>query len=67
MLKSKLKGLPPQQQEVMMKLVEENPEFFKKLGEEIKRKQKEGKGEMEASMEVMRKHQAELQKLMMKQ
>lgn len=64
MLKSKMKGVPPDQQEMMMNLVEENPEFFKKIGDEIKQKQKEGKGEMEATMEVMRKHQAELQKLM---
>lgn len=64
MLKSKMKGVPPDQQEMMMKLVEENPEFFKKIGDEIKQKQKEGKGETEATMEVMRKHQHELQKLM---
>lgn len=64
MLKSKMKGVPPAQQEMMLKLVEENPEFFKKIGDEIKQKQKEGKGEMEATMEVMRKHQAEMQRLM---
>lgn len=64
MLKSKMKGMPPAQQEVMLKLVEENPEFFQKVGEEIKEMQKQGKGEMEATMTVMRKHQAELQRLM---
>lgn len=66
MLKRKMKGVPEAQQEMMLNAVEENPEFFKKIGDEIKQKQKEGKGEMEATMEVMRKHQAELQRLMMK-
>jgi hypothetical protein len=66
MLKSKMKGMPPAQQEMMMKLVEENPDFFKKIGDEVKQKMKEGKGETAATMEVMRKHQAEMQKMMMK-
>ncbi|MDP2651489.1 MAG: hypothetical protein Q8O98_02785 [bacterium] len=64
MLKRKLSGMPADQQEVIMNLVEEHPEVFEKIGAEIKQKQKEGKGETEATMEVMRKHQAELQKLM---
>ena len=64
MLKSKLKGLPPAQQEVIMGLVEKNPEFFKKIGGEIEKRKKSGKGEMQATMEVMRENQGELQKMM---
>jgi hypothetical protein len=64
MLKSKMKGVPPEQQEMLLAMVEKNPELFKKIGDEVKQKQKEGKGEMEATMEVMRKYQGELQKLM---
>jgi hypothetical protein len=65
MLKSKMKGVPEVEQERILNLVEAHPDFFTKIGEEVKQKQKEGKGEMEATMEVMRKHQGELQKLMM--
>lgn len=43
--------------------MEKNPELFEKIQKEIKAKQKDGKGEMAATMEVMRKYQAELQKL----
>lgn len=64
-LKRKLKDLPPEQQEMFTKLVSENPELFKKIAEEIERKVKyEGKEEMAASFEVMRKYQGELQKIM---
>ncbi len=65
-LKSQLKGLPPAQQEMVLKAIEENPEFFEMIAKEIEQRQKEGKDKMSATMEVMRKHQGELQKLMMK-
>ncbi|MBX4200024.1 hypothetical protein KW790_00980 [Candidatus Parcubacteria bacterium] len=64
MLKSKLKGMPPAQQKMIMEMMEKNPDFFKKIGEEIEAKKKQGKGEMEAAMEVMRSHQSEFQRLM---
>jgi len=48
-----------------MKLIDEKPELFEKMGKEIKQKTKEGKSETAASMEVMRKYQNELRELMM--
>jgi hypothetical protein len=45
--------------------VDKNPDFFKMIGEETEKLKKSGMGEMEASLKVMREHQAELQKLMM--
>lgn len=63
MLKSKMKGVPQAEQERIIGLVEKNPDFFKKIGEEIQARVKSGQKEMEATMEVMRKHQTELQKL----
>ena len=63
-LKSKMKGLPEAQQEKILRAMEKNPKFFEMIGHEIEAKKKAGKSEMEASMEVMRKHQAEFQKLM---
>ena len=41
-----------------------NPEFFKKIGEEVQKRVKSGQSEMAATMVVMREHQAELQKIM---
>lgn len=65
MLKGKLRGLPEAEQKRVLALVEANPEFFKKIGDEIEKRKKSGQDEMTASMEVMRKYQSELQKLMM--
>jgi hypothetical protein len=66
LIESKLKDVPPEQREVIVKLVSENPELFEKIGKEIQQKVKEGKSEMAASMEVMRKYQSEIQKAMQK-
>jgi tRNA-dihydrouridine synthase len=67
-LKKQLGHLPQQQQEMIMKAVQENPEFFENIAKEIENKKKhENKSEMEATMEVMRKYQGEMQKLIMGQ
>jgi hypothetical protein len=50
---------------MMMRAIEKDPEFFENIAKEIEQKVKEGKSKNAASMEVMRKHQGELQKLMM--
>lgn len=63
-LKRKLQGLPEDQQQMMIDLVGKHPEFFKKIGDEIEKRKKGGMSEMAASMQVMREHQGELQKLM---
>lgn len=65
LMEKQLKGLPPAQRDAIMSAVEANPDFFKMLSKEIEAQKKAGKSEMAASMEVMRKHQGELQKLMM--
>ncbi len=64
-LKHKLKNMPEAQREAVIALVEKNPDFFKKIGEEIKKRQKSGQSETEATMQVMRQYQSELQRLMM--
>ena len=66
MLKSKMKGVPDAEVDRMVKLVNENPEFFKKINDEIQAEMKKGKDQMAASMLVMKRHQAEMQKIMMK-
>lgn len=64
-LKHKMKDVPPEQRDRLMAVMEKNPDFFKKVGEEVQKKVKGGMSEMAATMVVMREHQAELQKIMM--
>jgi len=65
-IKRQLKGVPEAEIDRIIGLVEKNPELFKKIGEEIKVKVKAGRSEQAASMEVMRAHQGELQKVLQK-
>jgi len=65
MLEKQLGQLPPAQREMVMKAVQENPDFFKKIADEIKAEEKSGKSQMAASMSVMRKYQGDIQKIMM--
>lgn len=67
MLKRQMKGVPEAEQERIISLVESNPDFFQKIAEEVEALKKQGRDQMAATMEVMRKHQGELQKLMMGQ
>lgn len=60
----KAKGASPEQIELATRMIEKDPELFTRISKEIEQKQKEGKSEMAAAMEVMRKHQGEIQKLM---
>ncbi len=65
LMERQLKALPPAQREAIMAAVSANPDFFQSLAKEIEAQKKAGKSEMAASMEVMRKHQGEIQKIMM--
>lgn len=66
LLKSKMKDVPEEQQEMILGAIEKNPEFFQKIGLEIQAKVKEGKDQMTATMEVMQANQSELQDFMKK-
>lgn len=63
-VQTQLKNVPKDQQEMIMKLVEENPELFTKISKEVKALTKNGKNQTFAMMEVMKKYQGELQKAM---
>jgi len=65
MLEKQMKNLPEDQKQAMMSMLEKNPDFFQKIGEEIKEEMDKGKNQVAASMKVMRKHQAKMQQLMM--
>ena len=64
MLKSQMKDVPEAEQEKILKLVQENPELFQKIGLEVKAKMDGGKDQMAATMEVMQLHQDELKNIM---
>lgn len=59
-----MKDVPEAQREQLLSVMEKNPDFFKKIGEEVQKRVKAGQSEMAATMVVMRKHQSELQKMM---
>ncbi len=65
LIRHKMKHLPKAQQDMFIKLITENPELFKKIGNEVKVLTKGGMSEMTATMQVMRLHQADIQKAMM--
>lgn len=63
MLQSKMKDVPEEQREQFFKMFEENPELFQKIAEEVQEEIKKGKDQMSATMEVIQRHQSELQKI----
>lgn len=65
-MKWKMKDVPKEQQEQIMALVQKDPELFKKIGEEVEKRAKNGEPQMKATMEVMKKYRAELAALMQK-
>ncbi len=62
LLEKQLKNAPPQQRQMIMTLMDNNPDLMTKIAKEIKAEVKNGSSEMQASMKVMPKYQAELQK-----
>ena len=65
-MKWKMKDVPKEQQEQIMALVQKDPELFKKIGEEVEKRTKNGEPQMKATMEVMKKYRTELAALMQK-
>lgn len=59
----KKQGVPDGQIDQLINIINKNPDLFKKIAEEVQVKMKSGKGQMEATMEVMRSHEGELKKL----
>lgn len=64
MLQRQLKNLPKDVQEKLMAAIEKNPDFFKKILEEIQQKVKSGQSQMAATQQVMMAYKADLQKMM---
>ena len=65
MVSMQTKNLPKDQQEKIMLLIEKNPKLFEAIAKEVQHKMKnEKKDQMVAMMEVVKKHQSELQAVM---
>lgn len=64
MLQAKTKDLPKDQQEMIMTLLEKDPNLMMKIAEEVQAEMKKGKSQMHAAMAVMPKYKAQIQKLM---
>ena len=60
MMAKQMQGVPQEEQDKMMKLVQENPELFQKIALEVQEKMKQGKDQMGATMEVVQKYQDQL-------
>ena len=60
MLGKQLAGMPEEEQEKMLSMIEKNPELFQKMALEIQGKIKGGKDQMTATLEVTQKYQSEL-------
>ena len=56
-------GVPEAQIDMVLNMMEKDPELFKKISLEIQEKIKNGMDQMTASREVMQKYEVELKKL----
>ena len=57
------KGVPEAQIGMLITMIEKNPELFKAIAKEIEGKTKGGMSQAAAGMEVMKKYEEELKKL----
>ena len=56
-------GVPEAQIDMFIAMMEKNPELFKTIAEEVQEKVKSGMNQTDASMQVMKKYEQELKKL----
>ena len=66
MLKKQLKEVPAEQQDMIMNMVEKNPDFFMKVAKEVQNKMSGGMSQQEATMTVMKSYQEEIKSMMAK-
>jgi len=59
----KAQGVPEDQIDMVITMMEKNPELFKTIATEIQQKVKGGMDQQVASIEVMKKYEEELKKL----
>jgi hypothetical protein len=59
----RMQGVPPEQIDMFLKMMEKNPALFETIAKEIKEKVDGGMDQNSAGMQVMQKYQEELKKL----
>lgn len=65
-MKKQLAGMPESEQEKIIQVVSDNPEFFQKIALEIKARMDKGEDQMAATQAVMQNYRTELQGMMKK-
>lgn len=65
-MKSQLKNIPEAEQDMILDMVERNPDFFENLAHELQEGLKSGKDQQTVAMEIMQKHKDSLAKLLKK-
>jgi hypothetical protein len=64
-LQSQMKDAPPEQQKMILEMVEKDPELFEKIAKEMKAElDKNGNNQMAAAMKVLPKFQKEIMGVM---
>lgn len=63
MVKRQMKGVPEDQQEQIIAMVEKNPDFFMKIANDINEKVKGGMSQQDAMVAVMKANESELRKI----
>lgn len=67
LIASKLKDVPPEQKEKIMKAFEENPQLFETIASEMALEVKNGKSELDAVAFIIEKHSDELRNVFQKE
>ncbi len=64
MLASQMKGVPQAEQDKIFAMIEKNPDLFTKIAKEVETEMKNGKDQMAATMEVVKRYEKDLKGLM---
>ncbi len=63
MLESQLSGLPQTEKDKFFNVFEQNPDFFQKIAVEVQEEMKKGRDQMSATLEVVKKYENDLKKM----
>lgn len=64
MLEKQMKGVPQDQQDKILGMLEKDPAFFETIAKEIQAEMGKGKAQQQAALSVMMKHKEKIQELM---
>jgi hypothetical protein len=64
MMKKQLKGVPEDQQNMILGIIEKNPDLFMKIAHDVQERVKGGMSQNDAMMAVMKLHEGELKTML---